>query len=259
MIKTILLALGILSSVALAGQSLQFEVASIKQHVRTPGARAVPQTLRVEPTRLSYTNASLMACIQAAYGIPGEGRPDYRLVGGPDWLATERFDIEATSDRAVDRDEMMLMLQSLLATRFKLKAHHQTRDLRVYALTVGKNGPKFAPAKDGERETLMQIPKDDPGGPAKELVVQKNSIARFTEYLSRQFDQPVIDKTGLQGDFSFTLHWIPDVNPPVSRLDVFGPAGIRAIQDQLGLKMESVRSAIEVLVIDHIERTPTEN
>jgi len=200
-----------------------------------------------------------MACIQAAYEIPGDGRPDYRLVGLPDWLATERFDIEATSDRAVGRDEMMLMLKSLLAARFQLKAHHETRDLRVYALTVGKNGPKLVPAKDGERETLLQRRKDDPAGPAQELVVQKNSIARFTEYLSRQFEQPVIDKTGLQGDFSFTLHWIPDVNPPVSRLDVFGPAGIQAIQDQLGLKIEAVRSPIEVLVIDYVERKPTEN
>ena len=84
MIKTILLVAGILCSLVLVGQTQQFEVASIKPHVRTAGAPVVPQTLRVEPTRLSYANASLMACIQAAYGIPGEGRPDYHLVGGPE-------------------------------------------------------------------------------------------------------------------------------------------------------------------------------
>jgi len=241
------------------GQSLQFDVASIKPHVRVVGGPVVPQSLRIEPTRLSYTNASLMACIQAAYGIPGEGRPDYRLAGGPDWLATERFDIEAKSDRTVSKEQMLQMLQALLAERFKLKAHRETKELRVYALTVGKNGPKIVHAKDDERETLLQRRKDDPAGPAQELVVQKTSLARFTEYLSRQFEQPVLDKTGLQGDFSFTLHWIPDVNPPVSRLDVFGPAGIQAIEDQLGLRMEATRSPIEVLVIDHIERIPTEN
>jgi uncharacterized protein (TIGR03435 family) len=200
-----------------------------------------------------------MACIQAAYGIPGEGRPDYRLVGGPDWLATERFDIEATTDHPINKDQAMLMLQSLLAERFKLKAHRENRELRVYALTIGKNGPKLTRAKEDERETLQQRRKDDPAGSSQELVVQKNSIARFTEYLSRQFDQPVIDKTGLQGDFSFTLNWVPDVNPPVSRLDVFGPAGMQAINDQLGLKMETTRSSVEVLVIDHVERVPTEN
>jgi|SRR5215471_10935028 len=257
--KKLLLVAGILSSLTLAGQNLRFDVASIKPHVRVAGAPVVPQTLRAEPTKLSYANASLMAVIQAAYGIPGEGRPDYHLTGGPDWLTTVRFDIEAATDHAVSKDQMMLMLQSLLAERFKLKAHRETRDLRVYALTAAKNGPKFARAKDGERETLLQRRKDDPAGPSQELVVQKNSIARFTEYLSRQFDQPVIDKTGLEGDFSFTLHWVPDVNPPVSRLDVFGPAGIQAIQDQLGLKMEAIRSPIEVLVLDHIDRTPTEN
>jgi bla regulator protein blaR1 len=105
----------------------------------------------------------------------------------------------------------------------------------------------------------LQRRKDDPAGPSQELVVQKNSIPRFTEYLSRQFDQPVIDKTGLQGDFSFSLHWVPDVNPSVSRLDVFGPAGIHAIEDQLGLKMEPARTPIEVPVIDHVERIPAEN
>ena len=250
---------GIVCSGLLAGQSLRFEVASIKPHMRATGAPIVPQTLRVEPTRLSYTNASLMACIQAAYGIPGEGRPDYRLVGGPDWLATERFDIEAKFERAVSKEQMMLMMQVLLAERFKLNVHRETKELRAYTLTIGKNGPKVASAQPDERETLLQRRKDDPAGAGQELVVHKNSIARFTEYLSRQFEQPVVDKTGLQGDFSFTLHWVPDVNPPVSRLDVFGPAGIQAIEDQLGLKMEATRIPIEVLVIDHVERIPTEN
>src|SRR5215471_14013926 len=154
--KKLLLVAGILSSLTLAGQNLRFDVASIKPHVRVAGAPVVPQTLRAEPTKLSYANASLMAVIQAAYGIPGEGRPDYHLTGGPDWLTTVRFDIEAATDHAVSKDQMMLMLQSLPAERFKLKAHRETRDLRVYALTAAKNGPKVARAKDGERETLPQ-------------------------------------------------------------------------------------------------------
>ena len=94
---TLIIGAGIFSSV-LSAQNLQFGVASVKPHLRVAGA-VVPQSLRVEPNRLSYTNTSLMACIQAAYGIPGEGRPDYRLVGGPDWLSTERFDIEAKTTR----------------------------------------------------------------------------------------------------------------------------------------------------------------
>src|SRR5262245_12452714 len=133
----LLLAALFLFSVALGAQGLQFEVASIKPHPRAQGrGSVVPQSLRVEPTRLSYTNASLLACIQAAYGIPGEGRPDYRVAGGPDWLATERFDIEATSDRPVSREQMMQMLQALLRDRFKLDAHRETRELRAYALTT---------------------------------------------------------------------------------------------------------------------------
>jgi uncharacterized protein (TIGR03435 family) len=113
--KKLLFVVGVFSSLTLAGQDLRFDVASIKPHIRVAGGSVVPQTLRVEPTKLSYANASLMAVIQVAYGIPGEGRPDYHLTGGPDWLATERFDIEATTDHAVSKDQMMLMLQSLLA------------------------------------------------------------------------------------------------------------------------------------------------
>jgi bla regulator protein BlaR1 len=93
----------------------------------------------------------------------------------------------------------------------------------------------------------------------QELVVQKNTLSRFADYLARQFSQPVLDKTGLEGDYSFTLHWIPDVNPPISQLDVFGPAGSRAMEDQLGLRLEPIRTPVEVLVIDRIERIPTEN
>jgi hypothetical protein len=98
---SILTAVGAGERLLLAGQNLQFDVASIKKHVRAAGGPIVPQSLLMEPTRLGFINASLLACIQAAYGIPGEGRPDYRLAGGPDWLATERFDIEAKSDRTV--------------------------------------------------------------------------------------------------------------------------------------------------------------
>jgi uncharacterized protein (TIGR03435 family) len=181
------------------------------------------------------------------------------LSGGPDWLATERFDIEAVTDRPATKEQMTLMLRSLLAERFKLKMHRETRELRVYALTVGKNGPKLTRAKEDEREALMQRPKEGPGRTGEELVVQKTSIARFTEYLSRQLDQPVIDRTGLQGDFSFTLNWVPDVNPPVERIDAFGPAGIAAIEETLGLKLESVRSDIGIWVVDAVERTPTPN
>jgi uncharacterized protein (TIGR03435 family) len=210
--KTPVLAAGILSAVFLAGQSLQFEVATVMPHVRQGAGPIIPQTLRVEPSRLRYSNASLMACIQAAYGIPREGLPDYRLVGGPDWLSTVRFDIEAIANQPVSKEQMMLMLESLLAERFQLKVHRETKELRVYALTVGKNSSKLVPAKDEEREALVQRRREDPPGASQELVVQKNSIARFTKYLSRQFDQPGIDKTGLNGDFSFTLHWVPDVN-----------------------------------------------
>src|SRR5262245_39570422 len=132
-----LLAAYILFSAVVAAQAGQFDVASIKPHPRAQGrGSVVPQSLRVEPTRLVFTNASLLACIQAAYGIPGEGRPDYRVTGGPDWLATERFDIEATSDRPVSREQMMQMLQALLRDRFKLDAHRETRELRAYALTT---------------------------------------------------------------------------------------------------------------------------
>jgi uncharacterized protein (TIGR03435 family) len=250
----------ILMIAAFAAQSLQFEVASIKPHPRAQGrGSAVPQTLRVEPTRLNYTNASLLACIQAAYGIPGEGRPDYRIVGGPDWLTTERFDIDAKSDGPAGSEQMMQMLQTLLADRFKLKAHHETRELRAYALTTVKSEPKIARAKLDETEMFLQRRKDDPAGAAQELVVQRNTLSRFADYLARQFSQPVIDKTGLQGDYSFTLHWVPDVNPPISPLDVFGPAGSRAMEDQLGLRLEPIRANVEVLVIDHVERIPTEN
>src|SRR5690349_3137039 len=118
-----------------------FEVASVKVHIRTPGPlRAYSH---VQPAGIDFNNVALKGCIRSAYGMEA-----YRILGGPDWTASERYDIVAKAAAAAPKDQLMLMLQTLLEDRFKLKVHRETRELPVYGLVVARNGPKLRPGKE---------------------------------------------------------------------------------------------------------------
>ena len=167
------------------------------------------------------------------------------------------------------------MLQALLADRCKLTLHRETKDLPVYALAIAENGPKLQEAKPGDTYANgIKGPNGHPGGPGNirmgrgTLTGQALSMADFVRALSDQLGRPVLDKTGLTGRYDLNLQWTPDDSqlpmfkatgtPSASQSAASGSSLFTTMQDQLGLKLESQDSPVEILVIDHVEK-PSEN
>ena len=249
----------------------RFDVASIKPS--NPDASGGYMTiLGPGSDRFTARNLELMLLIRAAYGIP-MGADDSRVTGGPSWLRSEKYDVDANIDSSVvdglntlSRDQRMLvlqqMLQALLADRCKLAIHGETKDLAIYTLVIAKNGPKLQDAKPGETPSLGS----GGSGGTRTITGQAGSMASFVRRLSVSLGCPVVDKTGLAGKYDFKLEWTPDDNQgqslstgapndrPAPPPDSNAPSFFQAIQEQLGLKLVSGKGPVEVFVIDHIER-----
>ena len=214
----------------------RFEVASVK-----PAGAGLPGGgLATGHGRLTVASETLKRCIMGAYGLG----PNL-ITGGPAWLDSDHFEIVAKSERAEDGDrELMAMLRTLLAERFKLSVHRETRSIQALVLEVAKNGPKLEKAEGGGATT-----KNGRG-----LIEATNiTMTRFAEVLSRQMDLPVVDRTGLEGAFNLKLEWVRESAKTDS-----GPSVFTALQEQLGLRLESRKIPIEILVLDHAEK-PSEN
>jgi len=214
----------------------RFEVASIKPASadRSGGGVATGHG------RLTVVNEALKRCIMGAYGVGPN-----QISGGPAWLDTDRFEIVAKSERDEDGDQaLMVMLRTLLAERFNLIVHRELRTVAALALVTARNGPKLEKAESGGAST-----KNGRGLIDARVI----TMSRFAEVLSRQMDLPVVDNTGLKGAFNLKLEWAPQNEKTNS-----GPSVFAALQEQLGLRLESRKMPIEILVIDHAER-PTEN
>lgn len=227
-----------------AAKAPAFEVASVKltQHGRNADGYAESSVDNPSPGNLVATNASLEECIRWAYDVK-----EYQI-SGPAWLNSDEasYDIVAKAGTAAPRKEIRLMLQTLLAERFQLKLHRETRMLPVYHLVVGKGGQKLGAAGlDADYRTFSS------GGT---LEATHTPMAVFAEVLSRETGRPVFDKTGIPGAFDFKLEYSPDSSSNSNRPSIF-----TALQEQLGLKLESQKGPVEVLVIDHAERLPTAN
>lgn len=245
---------------------LSFEVSTIKQN--KSGSSGSSSNSR--DGRFTASNTTLKNVLQyQAYGIP-----ESRILGGPPWIGSQRFDIEAKTDSAVlerlqalNRDQRRLetraMFQQLLADRFKLAAHWETRDLPIYALVVQKKGPSLSPSKEPEGHSGTSA--SDGRFTAKGLTLGQLADA-LTQELSRELGRVVIDKTGVQGRYDFALKWTPETGAPLVNNGTdasapppdTGPSIFTAIQEQLGLKLESAKGPVQVLVIDHVEM-PSEN
>jgi uncharacterized protein (TIGR03435 family) len=244
----------------------EFEVASIKPS--KPGTRT---TFGVGNGGASEANVSLKALMAFAYRLQ-----EYQILGGPSWVGSDRFDIEArAADRKADPDQLRLMLQSLFADRFKLALHRETKPSNVFALVVAKNGPKIKLSTD-QFSPDANGPSPPGSGPGHgvirmtfgNIIGNAVSISHFVSLLSQRLDRPVVDKTSLTGRFDIRLRWTPDVgeNPlspsgdplPQAPTDPSAPSIFAAIQEQLGLKLEAAKGRVEFLVIDHVER-PSEN
>jgi uncharacterized protein (TIGR03435 family) len=220
-----------------------FEVASVKlnQSGRNPGS-----TSR-SGGQMVFENTSLRESIAIAYGISPDR--EYAL-SGPAWIGTERYDIVAKVAAEIPREQVLRMLQALLAERFHLRLHRESRNLRVYLLTVARTGAKLKSVAAGEGSFTF--------GPGH-IACKAQSMAEFADELSRPMfglGAPVMNSTGLKGVFDFALDWTPDNAPAEATA---GPSIVSALQEELGLKLEASKSAVEVLVIDHVERVPTGN
>jgi uncharacterized protein (TIGR03435 family) len=240
--------LALLLSKGLPGQSPQhFEVAVIRPTSAAPGAGTSFNVF--EGGRLRITNEPVKLLIRAAFQIQNA-----QIAGGPAWLETDRYDIEAKTGlpEKPGPDEMSPLLRSLLTDRFNLKSHREMRESTVYALVLEKNqkgGPKLKAKAEDERTAMNAH-----GGNGKsQLVGTGVSMGALASYVGNRLGRIVVDKTGLSGSYDFTLEWAPDEAP-----DSSAPSLVTALREQLGLRLESQKSPVEVLVIDSIER-PSEN
>jgi uncharacterized protein (TIGR03435 family) len=225
----------------------QFEVASVKPYSASQSNRSSGG--KSGNGRLTMSNVTLKRCIMGAYGMGPN-----QIVGGPAWLDSDRYEIVAKAEQPVGDAVLMTMLQSLLAERFKLAIHRETKAIPAYVLEVAKTGPKLERAEPGESTTNN----------GRGLIDAKTiTMSRFAEVLSRQMDLPVVNQTGLEGIFNLKLQWTPESANPVkpgtdgAAMDAW-PSIFTAIQEQLGLHLRSQKAPVEVLVIDHAER-PSEN
>jgi uncharacterized protein (TIGR03435 family) len=199
-------------------------------------------------------NVSLWKCITFAYGLPED--KDYALTG-PDWIKSERFDINASMPPNTRWEEMRRMMQTLLAQRFHLTIHRETKEQSVYALVVGKGGSKLQEVEPGEGRFNMS---------KGQIRAQKAPLFAFAERLSQFVDRPVLDMTGLKGAFDFTLEWAPESGTGIpagaggeAATASAGPSIFTAIQQQLGLRLEARKASVEVMVVDRADRVPVEN
>ena len=276
-------AIGLLHAPALVAQTsaaaepLKFEVASIKPS--DPGERGV--MIQFAPGgRFVAKNVTLKSLVAMAYDVR-----DFQLSGGPAWAGTVRYDINAKPDAVSEADDphkittdeqrekfqerQRMRIQALLADRFQLKIGHSTKELPIYVLKVAKNGPKLQEWKEDGGSPFQGARIGRPG----HLTGRKVSMKFLTQLLAGNVGRPVIDQTGLTGDYDFNLEWTPDQNQPGGfggpggpgpdglrppPPDPNGPSIFTAIEEQLGLKLESQKGPVEMLTIDAVEK-PSEN
>jgi uncharacterized protein (TIGR03435 family) len=264
---------------------LTFEVASVKPSA-TDDRRVM---IQIQPGGgLRTTGSNLKMLLTFAYDVR-----DFQVSGGPSWINTDRYDILAKAERSAGAeiplddprkmtdeqrktvgDQMRERLRALLADRFQLTVHRESKEQSVYVLVVAKNGPKLQEAQTKEAQTKEGT---GPRGPMMrmgrgELSGQGVPLDMLTRTLSNQLGRTVIDRTGLKGNFDFKLTWTPDPGQSATPLggapppgadappppDPNGPSVFTALQEQLGLRLESQRGPVEMLVIDRVEK-PSEN
>jgi uncharacterized protein (TIGR03435 family) len=248
-------ALVFLTTIIAVGQphTSAFDVGSIRLSPPGEGGRDWgPQSIEATPGGLAIRNMRLADTIRWAYNVQ-----PYQVVA-PSWTNDVRFDISAKAASAAPESELRLMLQSLLADRFKLALHQEIRELPVLLLTVNKNGHKL------QQTTTEGTPSFKTG--KMNLTGAGASISQLTEFLSREVRTPVVDRTGLTGKYNFFLDIgsfvtdeirrnMPRDGPPLEAPGIIS----QAMQEQLGLKLNSSKAPITVLVIDQVEKVPTEN
>ena len=252
-------------------QSPAFEVVSVKPH---PADLMQPSSMVAEPGgRFTARNIPLRLLIRTAYQIQ-----DDQIVEAPGWVNADRFDIAAKAEDGAPPADLAPMLQALLADRFKLAVHHETRELSIFELLVARTDGTLGPRmKRSDCVPDINARPPAPGGPPRcgsisngfgRLTLNATPIPVMAQFLSPSVNRVVIDRTGLSGNFDVDLTWTPDRLPPRApgtppdqvvrvngaEIDPNGPSIFTAVREQLGLTLESGKGAVDVLVIDHVEQ-----
>lgn len=219
-----------------------FEAASIKRSNSTETGGGTD----VSPGRLNIENRTLRDCIQQAYSVKR-----YLIAGGAYWVNADPYDIVAKAEGPANQSQLMKMLQTLLEDRFKLTWHRELRSVPGYELVRMRDAPRFREATDdGTRATYVTR--------HNEFRASRVSMVYFANYLSGILSTPVIDHTGLGGQYAITLAFAPDGHEPADTGTQSSAPLISAIREQLGLKLEPLSIPTEMFIIDHAER-PTKN
>jgi uncharacterized protein (TIGR03435 family) len=232
---------------------LAFDVISIKPS--PPGNR--PGGIRPLAGGQSYvaTGVPVKLIMKLMYRIN-----DSQISGGPGWLDTDRYDIQAKAEHPSNIDQLHEMFQTLLADRFQLKFHREMKEMSALVLTIDKSGPKL---KLNESPQDFEIPIR-PTARGK-ITGVRVPMSYFCWFLSQNQNRPVVDKTGLDKNYDFNLEWAPEIPPGAVLREgaaappvIDGPTLFVALREQLGLKLDTQKAKVEVFVIDHAER-PSEN
>jgi uncharacterized protein (TIGR03435 family) len=249
-----------------------FEVASIKATDPNPENTAFIG-MTADGARVKYTNITLRDCIRGAFRVR-----DFQIVG-PDWMTKARYEINATLPARASMDQIPEMLQALLEERFKLEVRREQKDTNVYALLVGNGGAKLKPAEvkavagaptalgpDGQPRAMMQY-AFLPGGMS--ITAPSATLASVVGLTSRFTARPVVDMTGIEGQYEFEVKFFPDGNIDLPQILAVGPDAKPMQPDPLpslfdavqkyGLRLEKRREPIEMLTITHLEKTPMDN
>lgn len=218
-----------------------FEVASIKEH---PGIITRSSDPSVKGNRVTATASTLLDMLTVAYHV----RYD-QISGAPGWASADHFDLDARTEGEDARtlDQIRPMLQALLADRFHLVVHRETKEIPIYALVVSKSGPKLQESSSSD-DPKARITADDLG---MQMEVSQGTMAQLALRLSGNgAGRPVIDRTGLTGKYSYKLNWANDTPGVDSKL----PSLFVALPEQIGLKLEPARGPSETIVIEHAEK-----
>ncbi|HLH30035.1 MAG TPA: TIGR03435 family protein [Terriglobia bacterium] len=283
--RTILLLIAA-CTVTFSQTRLEFEVASIKP--ATAQIEQVGAGLHIDGAQVSLTGLSIRDIMTMSYRV----QPSQ--ISGPDWIASQRYNVVAKLPDGATQDQVPQMLQNLLLDRFQMKMHREMRELPIYALSVAKAGLKMTalppdPNDNGKPAPISVAAGGNANGVsmqlgngtsltlgATSLEAKKMDMQRFTDLLTRFMDRPVVDMTDLKGSYDFMLELTPEdrtamlvrsalnagltLPPQALRILDFGStASLSSSLSKLGLTLDAKRSPLEVLVIDSVVKTPTEN
>jgi uncharacterized protein (TIGR03435 family) len=243
------LVLQLLSIALVLAQPPTFDVASLKPSPPISGDLYRANLGTVSHGELTMTNVTLSDCVRFAYGITNDIQ-----IAGPNWIKNKgvRFDILAKASPGTTVEQFPILLQALLAERFQLALHHEARETSYLALEIGKKGTKLTPAQQdpdpsANRNGLGQIRSSHMSTPL------------LATLLSRFLRETVIDLTGLKGYYAVNLEWRPEDLSKAASDSEYGVSIFTAIQSQLGLRLESRKGPLDVIVVDQALKTPIEN